>query len=122
MPGGVDIAEKDIGDCAAARLAAEIAVEQSLCLAYPRHLDNCAASKDNNYVLGDSAYSAEQGDMLGRNAKMGSVEALGLELVGKTDEQNCDIRFLCRLNCIGYVSLGRIFLLLLRSLRSRQHR
>ena len=52
--------------------------------------------------------------MLGRNAKMGSVEALGLELVGKTDEQNCDIRFLCRFDCIGYVSLGRIFLLLLR--------
>lgn len=47
--------------------------------------------------------------MLGRNAKMGSVEALGLELVGKTDEQNCDIRFLCSFDCIGYVSLGRIF-------------
>ena len=113
LAGGVDIAEKDIGDCAAARLAAEIAVEQSLCLAYPRHLDNCAASKDDNDVLGDSAYSAEQGDMLGRDAKMGSVEALRLELVGKTDEQNCDIRFLCSFDCIGYVSLGRIFLLLL---------
>ena len=51
--------------------------------------------------------------MLGRDAKMGSVEALRLELVGKTDEQNCDIRFLCSFDCIGYVSLGRIFLLLL---------
>lgn len=113
LAGGVDIAEKDIGDCAAARLAAEVAVEQSLCLAYPRHLDNRAASKDDNDVLGNSAYSAEQGDMLGRDAKMGSVEALRLELVGKTDEQNCDIRFLCSFDCIGYVSLGRIFLLLL---------
>lgn len=51
--------------------------------------------------------------MLGRDAKMGSVEALRLELIGKTDEQNCDIRFLCSFDCIGYVSLGRIFLLLL---------
>ena len=44
---------------------------------------------------------------------MGSVKALGLELVGKTYEQNCDIRFLCSFDCVGYVSLGRNLLLLL---------
>ena len=51
--------------------------------------------------------------MLGRDAQVGSVKALGLELVGKADEQHRNIRFSRGLDCVGYVSLGRNLLLLL---------
>ena len=51
LSAGIDFSGDEIGNRAAARLAAEIAVEERLYFAKPRHFYRCAAGKDDRNVF-----------------------------------------------------------------------